>query len=258
MPPDASVAHKEEMMRFFMKNRHAGLVAAIAAAGITVATATAHATPAPPAAPQVSYQATLSGNTVVVDLEHGTFVRAEEKNSVGIRDAAGTVLDTLPLSYTIDEQQLPIREQISADGRTLRLTPDLTAVDRSTLRPVASPLENQLAMNDLINTVSVSTSIGSLIGTAIGATLGIGVGFALAGASCLVLSLGCVVAVLPIVSLAAGVGGIAGLVIAGAPSVAFALYQYVTTLNAAPGESIYAPDLQGRPGVPAEAPAAGN
>lgn len=241
-----------------MKIRHAGLVAAIAAAGVTVAAATANAAPEPPVSPQVSYRATLSEGTVVVDLEHGTFIRAQDSASVGIRDAAGTVLDTLPLTYALDEQQLPIREQISADGRTLRLTPDLSAVDRTALRPVASPLENQLAMNDLINSVSIGTSIGSLIGTAIGATLGIGLGLALAGASCVVLSLVCVVAVLPIVSLAAGVGGIAGLVVAGAPNAAIAIYRYITTLNAAPGTSIYAPDLQGKSGVPAPAPAAGN
>ncbi|NNH69268.1 hypothetical protein HLB23_05180 [Nocardia uniformis] len=239
-----------------MKIRRAGMVAAVAAASITIAAATANADPEQPVSPQVSYQATLSDGAVVVGLEHGTFTRAEE--TIRIRDAAGTVLDTLPLSYVIDEQQLSIREQISDDGRTLRLTPDLTAVDRTALRPVASPLENQLAMNDLINSVSIGTSVGSLIGTAIGATLGIGVGFALAGASCLVLSLGCVVAVLPIVTLVAGAGGLAGLVIAGAPNAAFAIYRYVTTLNAAPGESIYAPDLQGRAGVPAPTPATGN
>ncbi|MFD6354237.1 hypothetical protein [Nocardia tengchongensis] len=239
-----------------MKIQRAGLVAAWAAASVVITASTANAAPEPSVAPQVSYQATLAEGTIVVGLEHGTFARTEGTDSVRIRDTAGTVLDTLPLAYEIDDQKLPIREQISDDGRTLRLTPDVTAVNRTALEPVASPLENQLAMNDLINSVSIGTSIGSLIGTAIGATLGIGVGFALAGASCLVLSLGCVVAVLPIVSMVAGVGGMAGLVIAGAPNAAVAIYRYVTTLNAAPGQSEYARDLQGKSGVPA--PAAGN
>lgn len=238
-----------------MKIRRTGLVAAWAAAGITMTAATANATPEPPVVPPVSYQATISDGAVVVSLEHGTFARAEGAEWVRIRDTAGTVLDTLPLLYAIDDQQLPILEQISDDGRTLRLTPDLTTVNRTTLHPVASPLENQLAMNDLIDSVSIGTSIGSLVGTAIGATLGIGVGFAPAGASCLVLSLGCIVAVLPIVSLTAGVGGIAGLVIAGAPNAVFAIYRYITTLNAAPGQSDYAPDLKGKAGIPTPAPA---
>ncbi|MET8424987.1 hypothetical protein [Nocardia sp. NPDC004860] len=245
-----------------MKNRRAGLIAACAVAGVAVTAATANAAPEQSVAP-VGYHAGLTDGTVVVSLDHGTFAPAAA-DAIGIRDDAGTVLDSLPLAYTIDGQRLSIRQQVSEDGRTLRLTPDAAAVDRSALTPiaapltpVASPLENQLAMNDMINSVSIGTSVGSLIGTAIGAVIGIGVGFTVAGASCLVLSLGCVIAVLPIVSLVGGVGGLAGLVIGGGPAAAYAVYQYITALNAAPGQSIYAKDLQGRPGVPA-APAEGN
>ncbi|MGW4533189.1 hypothetical protein ACWEOI_19790 [Nocardia sp. NPDC004340] len=238
-----------------MKSRRAGLIAACAVAGVAVTGATANAAPEPAAA-GVSYQATLSEGTVVVTLDHGTFA-APQADTVPILDSAGAVLDALPLAYSLNDQRLPLRQQISEDGRTLRLTPELANVDRNALKPVASPLENQLAMNDLINAVSIGTSVGSLVGTAIGVVLGTGVGFALAGASCVVLSLGCVVAVLPIMSLVAGVGGLAGLVIGGGPTTAYALYQYVTTLNAAPGQSIYAPNLQGKPGIPAE-PAAAN
>ncbi|MFF0609320.1 hypothetical protein ACFYUD_11670 [Nocardia tengchongensis] len=244
-----------------MNSRRAGLLAACAVAGVAITAATANATPET-AAPQVTYHATLSGDSVVVTLDHGTFA-TPQADSVVVRDSSGTTLDALPLAYTLDNQKLPLRQTITDDGHALRLTPDLATVDRATLKPVAdlkpvaSPLENQLAMNDLINAASIGTSVGSLVGTAIGAVLGAGVGFALAGASCVVLSLGCVVAVLPIVSLVAGVGGLAGLVIGGGPTIAYALFQYVTTLNAAPGQSIYAPNLQGKPGIPA-APAAEN
>ncbi|MFE3054181.1 hypothetical protein [Nocardia sp. NPDC059239] len=241
-----------------MQNRRAGLIAACAVAGVAVTAATANAAPEQSVSP-VGYHAGLTDGTVVVSLDHGTFAPAAA-DAIGIRDDAGTVLDSLPLAYTIDGQRLSIRQQVSDDGRTLRLTPDAAAVDRpiaAPLTPVASPLENQLAMNDMINSVSIGTSVGSLIGTAIGAAIGLGVGFTVAGASCLVLSLGCVIAVLPIVSLVGGVGGLAGLVIGGGPAAAYAVYQYVTALNAAPGQSIYAKDLQGRPGVPA-APAEGN
>ncbi|MFE5286223.1 hypothetical protein ACFRAQ_14765 [Nocardia sp. NPDC056611] len=239
-----------------MKNRRANLIAACAVAGLAATAATANAAPEQTASP-VGYHATLEQGTVVVSLDHGTFAPAAG-DAVGIRDEAGAVLDSLPLIYTIDGQRLSIREQLSGDGRTLRLTPDVAALDHAALRPiaapltsVASPLENQLAMNDMINSVSIGTSVGSLIGTAVGAVIGIGVGFTLAGASCLVLSLGCVIAVMPIVTMVGGVGGLAGLVIGGGPAAAYAVYQYVTALNAAPGQSIYAKDLQGRPGVPA-------
>ncbi|MEV0466966.1 hypothetical protein AB0I30_21535 [Nocardia tengchongensis] len=245
-----------------MKNRRAGLIAACAVAGVAVTTATANAAPEQSVSP-VGYHATLADGTVVVGLDHGTFAPVAG-DAVGIRDEAGTVLDSLPLVYTIDGRRLPIREELSGDGRTLRLTPDVSAVNHSAPAPisgpltaVASPLENQLAMNDMINAVSIGTSVGGLIGTAVGAAIGVGVGFTLAGASCLVLSLGCVIAVMPIVTLVGGVGGLAGLVIGGGPAAAYAVYQYVTALNAAPGQSIYAKDLQGRPGVPA-APAEGN
>lgn len=243
-----------------MNNRRAGLIAACAVAGVAVTAATANAAPEQSVSP-VGYHADLADGTVVVSLDHGTFAPAAA-DAVGIRDEAGTVLDSLPLVYSIDGRRLSIREQLSADGRTLRLTPDVTAVNPSATAPgqltaVASPLENQLAMNDMINAVSIGTSVGGLIGTAVGAAIGIGVGFTLAGASCLVLSLGCVVAVIPIVTMVGGVGGLAGLVIGGGPAAAYAVYQYVTALNAAPGQSIYAKDLQGRPGVPA-VPAEGN
>ncbi|MFE3105669.1 hypothetical protein ACFROC_34995 [Nocardia tengchongensis] len=245
-----------------MNNRRAGLIAACAVAGMAVTAATANAAPEQSVSP-VGYHAALSEGTVVVTLDHGSFAAAAG-DAVGIRDEAGAVLDSLPLIYTVDGQRLSIREQLSGDGRTLRLTPDASTLDRTALHPVsggltsvASPLENQLAMNDMINSVSIGTSVGSLIGTAVGAVIGIGVGFTLAGASCLVLSLGCVIAVMPIVTMVGGVGGLAGLVIGGGPAAAYAVYQYVTALNAAPGQSIYAKDLQGRPGLPA-APAEAN
>ncbi|SUA72756.1 Uncharacterised protein [Nocardia otitidiscaviarum] len=232
-----------------MSIRRAALTTALLAASVVTGTATATAAPEPAAEP-VSFRANLIGDTVVTTLDHGSFALAADTRSVTISDTAGRPLQVVPLSFTLDGQRLPLRQQITADGRTLRLTPELDGLDRTALRPVASPLENQLAMNDLINAVSLGTSVGSLIGTAIGAVAGVGVGIALAGASCLVLSLGCVVAVLPIVSMVAAAGGIAGLILGGGPSAAAAAFDYWTTLNAAPGESRYAPHL---PGVQAPA-----
>ncbi|MET8878092.1 hypothetical protein [Nocardia sp. NPDC004604] len=210
---------------------------------LTAATATAAPTDV---SPEVSYRTQLTTDqSVVTILENGTFALSDDGSAVSIFNNAGRVLDSLPLRVRIDDQTLPVRHQIAPDGHTLTLTPDVAAIRRDELKPVASPVENQLAMNDLINAVSIGTSVGSLLGTAVGAVLGVGVGVALAGASCLVLSLGCVVAVLPIVALAGGVGGMAGLVVGGGPTAAIAVYQYLTTLNAPPGTSKYAPDLHG-------------
>ncbi|MRH89388.1 hypothetical protein GFY24_18360 [Nocardia sp. SYP-A9097] len=233
-----------------MNIRRTTLTAAIAATGAIISATTAGATPEP-AAPQVGYHATLSEGTVITTLDNGTFDASADPASIAIRNTAGQVLDSLPLSFTIDGQRVPVDQQISADGHELRLTPQVQAVDRTALQPVASPLEDQLAMNDLINAISIGTSVGSLIGTAIGGALGVGVGLAITGAACIAISIGCVVAVLPIVALVGGVGGLVGMVVGGGPTTAYALYQYVTTLNSAAGTSKYAPNLQGRPGIPA-------
>ncbi|MEU6586907.1 hypothetical protein [Nocardia sp. NPDC046763] len=233
-----------------MNMRRATLTAAVLAASIAT-TATAAADTAPEAA---EFHAKLLDGAVVTTVEQGMFTLTDDKQSIAIHDAAGRTVDSLPLTFTLDGQRLPLTQQISDAGRTLRLTPNLTALDRSALRPVASPLENQLAMNDLINAVSLGTSIGSLVGTAIGAVAGIGVGIALAGASCLVLSLGCVVTVLPIVGMVGAVGGLAGLVLAGGPTAAAAAFNYWTTLRAEPGQTQYAPQVTDKPGgVPAHA-----
>ncbi|MFE3229684.1 hypothetical protein [Nocardia sp. NPDC059228] len=203
----------------------------------------------PPAAaptPAVSYSAQPTGDSVTTTLDGGTFALSPEGTSVLIRDVAGQILDALPSALRWDGRQIGIDQRISADGRSLVSTPDWDALRHQDIRPVAAPLENQLAMNDLINSVSIGTSIGSLIGTAIGAVIGVGVGFAVAGASCLVLTLGCALVVLPVVTLVGGVGGLVGLAVGGGPTTAAALFDYFTVLRANPGESKYAPYLPNR------------
>ncbi|WP_435590117.1 hypothetical protein [Nocardia sp. bgisy118] len=222
------------------------MIALLAAATLELATAAVvHAEPDVAAAP-VSYRAVVDGGDIVATLDNGNFADSGDGQAVLVRNAADVALDALPLFYSLDGSRYPILRQISADRRSLRLTPDTSHVDVSTLKPVASPVENQLAMNDLINGVSIGTSIGSLVGTAIGATVGIAVGFALAGASCVALSLVCVVAVLPIMALTGGVGGLVGFALGGAPTTAYALYEYVRTLQAPPGQSKYGEYYRGR------------
>ncbi|MGW4123408.1 hypothetical protein [Nocardia sp. NPDC004711] len=215
------------------------------------------ASAAPPAAaptPAVSYSAEPTGDSVTTTLDGGTFALSPDGTSVLIRDVAGQILDELPSAFRLDGQRIGIDQRISADGRSLVSTPDWDAVRHRDIRPVAAPLENQLAMNDLINSVSIGTSIGSLIGTAIGAVVGVGVGFAVAGASCVVLTLGCALVVLPVVTLMGGVGGLVGLAVGGGPTAAAALFDYFTVLRANPGESKYAPYLPNRSQPAASAP----
>ncbi|MEV6659676.1 ammonium transporter [Nocardia fluminea] len=230
-------------------HRNIVMAALLATAAVTV-TGTAHAQPQPSPS-TVTYRADIVDGDVLTTLDGGTFALASDRDVVEIRDTAGTVLDALPLGFRVDGQQLGIEEQISADGTTLRLRPQLDTIDHAALKPVASPVENQLAMNDLINSVSIGTSIGSLIGTAVGAVLGIGVGIAMAGVSCLVLTLGCIVTILPTIGLTGAIGALAGSVLVGGPTAAVALYEYITTLNTAPGQSKFAPHVPVAP-TPAE------
>ncbi|MFE3262349.1 hypothetical protein ACFXPS_43970 [Nocardia sp. NPDC059091] len=231
-----------------MRTIRPAIVAASTATALLGAVTTAVADPPEPA--PVTYQSVLTGDSVVTTLTNGTFALSGDGSSVAVRDASGRSMDSLPTVASLDGRQFTIRQDISTDGRVLTSTPDAEAVARQEIHPIASPLENQLAMNDLINSVSIGTSVGSLVGTAVGAVIGIGVGVAMAGASCAVLSIGCVVTVLPIVSMVGAVGGLAGLVIGGGPTAAAALFEYVTVLRTAPGASKYAPQLQGKPGMP--------
>jgi hypothetical protein len=197
------------------------------------------------AAAALHYRAAIDGTSVVATIDQGSFTADPAAGQVALRDANGVVVDTALLRFAVDEAQYPISAQISADRRMVRLTPQLPTAspERHGIHPVASPLENQLAMNDLINSVSFGLSAGSLIGTIVGAVVGIGAGLAVSGAACLVLSVGCVLAVVPIVTVMGAVGGVAGLILGGGPGLAAGMWNYYTTLNAAPGHSQYASQL---------------
>lgn len=200
------------------------------------------------------YRGEIVNGQVAATLEGGTFTVANDRPVVEVRDSAGHVIDIVPLQVSVDGHRVTLAQEISPEGTHLQLIPQIAPFDPA-LTAVASPVENQLAMNDLLNAVSIGTSIGSLVGMAIGGILGVAVGFILAGASCVVLTLGCVVTVLPTIGVAGAIGGLAGAVLAGGPTAAAALYEYVTTLNTAPGQSKYAPYL---PGATAPEPISAN
>ncbi|MGW4118551.1 hypothetical protein [Nocardia sp. NPDC004711] len=249
-----------------MTPRQGLCVTALVATMSVAAVATAAAepmSPLPAGAPEstetiataLHYHADLDANAVVASVATGGFTVDQNTGQAILRDAAGTARDSAPLSFVMDGQRYPIDAAISADGRQLRLTPQLPDgwVPPTVLQPVASPLENQLAMNDVLNSVSFGLSAGSLIGTVIGAVVGVGAGLAISGASCVVLSIGCVLAVVPIVTMLGGAGGLAGLVLGGAPGLINGLWNYYTTLQAAPGASKYADQI---PAFQKPAPAA--
>ncbi|WP_051714655.1 MULTISPECIES: hypothetical protein [Actinomycetes] len=117
-----------------MKLGRSTFTAALTAIGVISVAATAYADPDRPA-PIVSYRAALVERSVVTTLDHGTFARTDAGDSIAIRNTAAEIVDTLPLTYSLDGQALPLRRQISGDGRTLTITTPI----RTGCRPKTEP-----------------------------------------------------------------------------------------------------------------------
>lgn len=182
-----------------------GLAVAVGAA--TAVGASGPAAAAPSSAP-VNYTAKQVGKTVQVDIDRGGF--AVERGSLVIRNAGGTPVLSLPLSYELAGQTYPVLATTS--GRTATLTP---VVDRDravkvtnaeiakngggatevakeksgnaprtkkgpngqTLHlvgPKNKKERDDAALKRSINRLSASMSISSLIGMVIGGIIGVG------------------------------------------------------------------------------------
>ncbi|MFJ9371234.1 hypothetical protein ACIRRA_43475 [Nocardia sp. NPDC101769] len=187
-------------------------------------------------APAPSYTATVTDGSVVMTVDQAT-IGVTDDRSLQISDRAGALLTTLPLGFVLEGRQGDIRYAISDDAHTVRLTPDMATL-RSPVAAtdIASPLEEQLALDELATSLTRNTLLGTLAGSAIGALVGAAIGVA----SCLVVGPGCI-ATIPaaVVAFAAG-GGVAGTLVAGGATLASGLWKYITTRNSPPGQSPYA------------------
>lgn len=178
------------------------------------------------AAPSVRYETKLAGNTVETTLDGGTFRFGADNRTVDITDATGHALLTLPLALRQDGLEYPMPHQLRDNARVLELTvvKDAAKARPVPVTPVASPLENQSAMNAFATQFGLATAIGGFIGTALGAGIGFVVG---------ALALG--VGAIPGFVTGATVGAIIGTVIAGGPTLVVAGMDLMNTLQAAPG-----------------------
>ncbi|MQY20971.1 hypothetical protein [Nocardia macrotermitis] len=214
-------------------------LAGVAAAGaIAAAAVPAHAEPA--AAPRL--QAAISGDSVVTRVVGATFALDNDRHEVRILDAQNKQLASLPLTFQVNDRPFKIAEQISGDARTLTLTPDVQAVRRAGFRPVASavpvasPMEDQVALNHLSADLNLGIGVGgfggALVGAAVGAVIGLG--------SCLVVGPVCLATAPAAIGAFAAAGGVAGTLVGGGAALAEAGWKYILTLQAAPGKSPYA------------------
>lgn len=257
-------------------------VTAAAALTIGALTATTGAAYAEPAAPEnIAYSAKLVDKSVVTTLESGTFelskargadlaagvtTRLTERDGVliaadgstvaaadavdvlDVKDPRGGVLLTLPLSFRVGALTIPVTPLLERNNTVLSLTPDKPAgLDLSAplaVKPVASQLENDRALNAFMTQFGLATTIGTFVGTAIGATIG-----------CIAtLVAGCI----PGLTTGAAVGGIIGSIAVGGPTLIAAGIDLLSTMNA-PSDTTKWSDRQQIPAAepqPAAQPAA--
>ncbi|WP_067538906.1 hypothetical protein [Nocardia crassostreae] len=254
-----------------MEFRSATAAAALVIGALTVATGSANAEPTPQE--HITYSTKLVDKAVVTTLEGGTFAlsraldsqleagggeRLVEKDGVllapdgtpadpaavvdvvDVKDGEGNILLTLPLDFRLGPIAIPVKSEVDKDATVLSLTPDKPAgVDLTqplAVKPVASQLENQRALNDFTTQFGLATSIGGFVGTAIGATIG-----------CIAtLVAGCI----PGLTTGATAGGIIGTIAVGGPTLIASGIDLLTTMNAADGTTKWAD----KPKVTTQAP----
>ena len=208
-------------------------LAAIAAVAIGLGAGPANAdTP-----PNIGYRTTLVGETVVTTIDSGRFMLKRDGRTVDLNDSAGRTVMNLPLTYTAAGFEFPLLHEVSADGHTLKLTPDRNLTKaRAGVKPVASLVENSRAQSAFSTQFGMATAIGGFTGTAVGGVLGGLIGLVVAGAVCAAPPwLQCIVTTLPIIASGAGVGAIIGTVAVGGPALAIAGVDLIQTLIAPEG-----------------------
>lgn len=256
-----------------MKLARPTAIAATVIGSLTLGWGTAHAQPAAPAPKEpVNYAVQLVEKTVVATLGGGTFAivekepeptaaepgtpeaepvaEADKTKVLEIKDAAGALVASMPLEFTVNGVEVPVASEVKKEGTVVEITPTRpeglepgTAVLQPVVKPIASPSENQYAMGEFSSNFSIATAIGGFVGTAIGAVIG-----------CVVtIVAGC----LPGLVTGAGVGGILGSIAVGGPTLVAAGIELMNTLQAPDGTTKWAnggkPDIQEGPAAPAPA-----
>ncbi|MBF6175505.1 hypothetical protein [Nocardia blacklockiae] len=236
---------------------------------MTVAAGTAYGEPAAPGPEYIDYATRVVDRTIVTTLKGGTFalvdtpdLASDGQQVLELRDRAGDVALRMPLNFRVAGVPVPVRSAVRDEGRVLELTPDQPAeVDQvhplTAVRPIASPVENDRAINDFATKLALSGGIGTAIGTVLGVAVGVVLGIPIGGA------IGCAVDVatgcLPGLIIGAVAGGIVGALgvgiigaaIGGGPTVSTAGVEMLNTLQAPPGTTPWA-DLSQSPNNPVQ------
>ncbi|KAF0845301.1 hypothetical protein [Nocardia caishijiensis] len=225
-----------------MRKSSAAAVLLAVAIGVTVGV-TGPAT-AQDAAP-VHFTAEEVNGTSVITTDAGSLIA--EDSAFKVKAPDGTTIAATPLTFRLDDFELPITADIS--GNTAVLTPRLDPAE-AVYKPVALPYEDQApwkseydrevaAWSRLTSTISMGATLGVLVGgiggAAVGCVLGGLAGAAIASATIVGLfgaflpaaGLGCVSGILAVGAL----GALAGQILIAAPVAVGAAIQYFTTIN---------------------------
>ncbi len=185
------------------------------------------------AAPQdtIAYETKLVDRAIVTTIAAGNFDVAKDSKSFSIKDTTGGVVMTVPLEVKLGELSIPLRHEVGAEGKVLKLTPDaskvaLGDVSKLLLKPVASTAEDAQAMSQFKRQLGLATTIGGVAGTILGAAAG-----------CI---LSIMVACVPGALAGAPIGGLLGTIVAGGPTLVISGIQLLDTMSAAPGSTKYA------------------
>lgn len=217
----------------------------LVAAAMGLASGTAYADPTPDApttAEEIGFESKQEDRTIVTTIDAGAFKVADDGKTVDVLDSADKVIVTLPLSFNLGGLNFPYEQNVTDNGKTLRLVPqvDLTKASANSrsigATQVASTEENLIAQQTFASQLGIATAIGGFTGTIVGAGIGCIIGgtpvalaIPLAVATCLG---GAVVG--------AGIGSIVGTISAGGPTLVVAGIDLINTLQAAPGTSKFA------------------
>ncbi|WP_237720434.1 MULTISPECIES: hypothetical protein [Rhodococcus] len=135
-------------------------VAIMTIASMGIVTGTAYADPAP--ASGVGWNVTSSGNQVIVDTAAGSL--SNENNHLVARDAAGVLVDSVPLAIAVDGVSHPVAAQI--DGHTATLTADASPAAAT---PVSLPLQQvdlPAAAANVKDNITLTAAVGGFLGAA--------------------------------------------------------------------------------------------
>ncbi|MEU4345323.1 hypothetical protein AB0H00_29410 [Nocardia sp. NPDC023852] len=155
----------------------AAVFMAVSAIGITAATAHAElaVTEQPTAVTTadttsgvdhgINYQITVSpvDKAIITTVENGKFEIAQN-GAVVLESGDGAAVTEVPHQYAVDGLSIAIAQQIGADGRTLTLTPTLTAEDLTQLKDISSYDRLEEQVNKNLPGVVGGAIVGGLLG----------------------------------------------------------------------------------------------